>query len=293
MNDIEVELYDVNYIPDYVEAEEQRQANEVIRQANEVTRQENEADRIALYNDLEAKKESDYWRGEKGDKGDKGDPGEFITATLSFNGNNPTLDMTFAEIYAAIQANQEVRLFSAQDDSLFSISSYTSTMISFSNVYVGNIVTITLKNDNTFEFNDFYITNNVSSSSDDRQIPTAKAVYSYINTSGFEKTSNKTTSISSSSTDSKYPTAKAVYTFTNSTVNDAIGYVHNYVESNYAHTLNMSQNLTTGDLTVGISDYNGTVLDYGTVEGIATRDYVDDLVGDIAEAIDILNGEII
>ena len=45
MNDIEVEVYDVNYIPDYVEHEEQRQANELIRIANETTRQTNEATR--------------------------------------------------------------------------------------------------------------------------------------------------------------------------------------------------------------------------------------------------------
>ena len=45
MNDIEVTVYDVNYIPDYVEHEEQRQANELIRIANENTRQTNESTR--------------------------------------------------------------------------------------------------------------------------------------------------------------------------------------------------------------------------------------------------------
>ena len=63
MNDIEVTVYDVNYLPDYVEAEEERRANEVIRISNEETRQENETNRIALYNDLEYKKDTDYWRG--------------------------------------------------------------------------------------------------------------------------------------------------------------------------------------------------------------------------------------
>ena len=61
MNDIEVtfeqtdtfntEVYDVNYLPDYVKAEQERRANEVIRISNETTRQDNEADRIALYNE--------------------------------------------------------------------------------------------------------------------------------------------------------------------------------------------------------------------------------------------------
>ena len=35
MNDIEVTVYDVNYLPDYVEAEEERQTNEAIRVSNE------------------------------------------------------------------------------------------------------------------------------------------------------------------------------------------------------------------------------------------------------------------
>ena len=34
-------------------------------------------------------------------------------------------------------------------------------------------------------------------------------------------------------------------------------------------------------------------LDYGTVEGIATRGYVDSLVGDINTALDTINGEIV
>ena len=65
------------------------------------------------------------------------------------------------------------------------------------------------------------------------------------------------------------------------------------VKTDYAHTLTLSQNVTTGDLTVGISNYNGTTLDYGTVEGIATRTYVDDLVGDIdtiLTTLDVGNG---
>ena len=47
MNDIEVTVYDVNYLPDYVEAEEERQANELVRIANETTRQANETTRVS------------------------------------------------------------------------------------------------------------------------------------------------------------------------------------------------------------------------------------------------------
>ena len=73
MNDLEVTLeqntdfqttvYDINYLPDYVKAEEERRANETIRISNEQNRQANELLRVALYNDLEEKKEQDYWRG--------------------------------------------------------------------------------------------------------------------------------------------------------------------------------------------------------------------------------------
>ena len=46
MNDIEVTVYDVNYLPDYVAAEAERQANEAIRISNENTRKGNETDRV-------------------------------------------------------------------------------------------------------------------------------------------------------------------------------------------------------------------------------------------------------
>lgn len=276
MNDIEVELYDINYIPDYVEAEEERQANEAIRQANE-------QDRIALYNDLEYKKETDYWRGEKGDKGD---PGEFITVTLTFDSQyNPSLDMTFAEIYAAIQANQEVRLFNSGGAVFYFVTLCYSEKIEFTHVNDNGIVIIVLHNDDSLTSRELYKITSVTSSSTNGQIPTARAVYNAINNQGFEITTNKVTSITSSSTDTQYPSAKAVYTATDAITTDT--------KNNYAHTLNISQNLTTGDLTVGISNYNGTTLDYGTVEGIATRDYVDDLVGDIGTALDLINGEVI
>lgn len=94
MNDIEVELLDVNYLPDYVEAEEQRQANEIVRQNNETTRQANEQSRIALYNELEEKKQSGYW---KGDKGDPGEDGFSPIVTTSKAGKTTTLTIEDAE----------------------------------------------------------------------------------------------------------------------------------------------------------------------------------------------------
>lgn len=107
MNDIDVELdtldeqvsteiYDINYIPDYVKAEQDRRSNEAIRISNEQTRQLNEADRIALYNDLNAKKESDYWRGTGITGTEKtGSSGLVDTYTITYNdGNTDTFDVT-------------------------------------------------------------------------------------------------------------------------------------------------------------------------------------------------------
>ena len=50
MNDIEVTVYDYNYLPDYVAAEAERQANEATRISNENTRISNESTRVSSEN---------------------------------------------------------------------------------------------------------------------------------------------------------------------------------------------------------------------------------------------------
>lgn len=99
-------VYDINYIPDYIKAEQERRANEAIRISNENTRQSNEADRIALYEDLENKRDTDYWRGATGAtpdihatasiSGGTGTPG--VTVTRSGTDEEPNLSFAFTNL---------------------------------------------------------------------------------------------------------------------------------------------------------------------------------------------------
>lgn len=59
-----------------VSAETARKNAETARVSAEDTRKNNENNRIALYNDMENKLQSGYFKGEKGNKGDKGDKGD-------------------------------------------------------------------------------------------------------------------------------------------------------------------------------------------------------------------------
>lgn len=113
MNDLEVTLeqntdfqttvYDINYLPDYVKAEEERRANETIRISNEQNRQANELLRVALYNDLEEKKEQDYWRGNGIVSTEKtGTSGLVDTYTITYDdGETDTFTVTNGEEGAA------------------------------------------------------------------------------------------------------------------------------------------------------------------------------------------------
>lgn len=72
---LEFEAQDINYIPSYKIAEQERRASELERKASEIERESNETERETYYEDFKAKVESGYFKGEKGDKGETGNTG--------------------------------------------------------------------------------------------------------------------------------------------------------------------------------------------------------------------------
>jgi hypothetical protein len=329
MNDLEVTLeqntdfqttvYDINYLPDYVKAEEERRANETIRISNEQNRQANELLRVALYNDLEEKKEQDYWRGngivsttktgtsglvdtytityddgetdtftvtngQDGQDGRDGDPGQD-----GQDGQDATINGVNT---LTIQEGQNITI--TQSGSTMTISSTggsgTSDYDDLTNK--PSINSITLSGNKSLSDLGIQPSGNYVTNTD----------YAGGSTGGVIKVGNQV------SLTNGVITANKVSYSTYSSAGDNMfigkGTLENVitgkslvdssnVQSNYAHTIILSQNTTTGDLTVGIANYNGTTLDYGTIEGVATRDYVDSLVGDINTALDTINGEVV
>lgn len=96
---INTKVNDLNYIPGYKIAEEQRRLNE----AERIT---NENERETYYEDFQSKVDSGYFKGQKGDKGEKGDiglsntlvigtviKGEEAEATITGTAPNQTLNL--------------------------------------------------------------------------------------------------------------------------------------------------------------------------------------------------------
>ena len=312
MNDIEVTVYDVNYLPDYVEAEEQRQANELIRIANENTRQTNEttrqsnetsrtsaesgrvtaeqgrvsAEAIRVSNEnarIAAEEAREAVINSLADVATTGKYSDLIdepTKVSDFTNdsgfiNKSVNDLTYytlatntgSTIDLSINSSTYVVTLALKNAAGTTISSGTidlpleSVVVGGSYDSTNKKVVLTLQNGSTIEF----------------------SVADLISGLQSEITSNN--KLSSDLVDDTNHSHKFV-TASQKTIIDS-------VKTDYAHTLTLSQNVTTGDLTVGISNYNGTTLDYGTVEGIATRTYVDDLVGDIdtiLTTLDVGNG---
>jgi hypothetical protein len=317
MNDLEVTLeqntdfqttvYDINYLPDYVKAEEERRANETIRISNEQNRQANELLRVALYNDLEEKKEQDYWRGNGIVSTTKtGTSGLVDTYTITYDdGETDTFTVTNGQDGDPGQDGQDatingVNTLTIQEGQNITITQSGSTMTISSTGGSGgtsdyddltnkpSINSITLSGNKSLSDLGIQPSGNYLTDTD----------YATYNTGGVIKVGNQVSMTNGTLTANKVSYSN--YTSASDNIFVSKGTLENVitgkslvdssnVQSNYAHTIILSQNTTTGDLTVGIANYNGTTLDYGTIEGVATRTYVDSLVGDIQTLLDTLD----
>ena len=312
MNDIEVTVYDVNYLPDYVEAEEERQANEAIRIANENTRIANEATRVS--------NESTRTSAESGRA--TAEQGRVSAEAIRVSNENARIaaEEEREELIDSLATVATTGKYSDLIDEPTKVSDFTNDS-GFINRSVNDLTYYTLATDTgstidlSINSSTYVVTlalknaagTTISSGTIDLPLETVVVSGSYDSTNkkvvltlqngstiefsvadlvaGLQSEITSNNKLSSDLVDDTNHSHKFV-TASQKTIIDS-------VKTDYAHTLTLSQNLTTGDLTVGISNYNGTTLDYGTVEGIATRTYVDDLVGDIdtiLTTLDVGNG---
>lgn len=252
MNDIEVEVYDVDYIPDYKEHEEERQANELVRIANETTRQANEATRVS----------NETTRGTN------------EASRISAESARVTAEQGRVSAEAIRVSNENARI-AAEEAREAVIDSLADVATSGSYDDLTDKPSIPSKTSDLTNDSGF-ITKSVSD------------LTNYTTTTGLTTLLNAKQNVISSNNkiSSDYVDDS---TATNKFLSAAQKTIIDSVQTDYAHTLTLSQNTTTGDLTVGISNYSGTTLDYGTVEGIATRTYVDSVVGDIETILEELD----
>lgn len=269
MNDIEVEVYDVDYIPDYKEHEEQRQANELTRIANETTRQANETTRVS----------NETTRGTN------------ETSRISAESVRVTAEQGRVSAEAIRVSNENARIAAEE--------AREAVINSLADVATSGKAS-DLINDSGFIDKDVNnLTNYTTTSSLNLRLAGKQDTLSWDMT----PTSGSTRAISSGAVYTALTTKQNVISSSNKLDADLVDdtnatnkflsaaqkSVIDSVQTDYAHTLTLSQNTTTGDLTVGISNYSGTTLDYGTVEGIATRTYVDSVVGDIETILEELD----
>ena len=305
MNDIEVTVYDVNYLPDYVEAEEERQANELIRIANENTRQTNEATRQSNETSREtnetsrASAESGRVTAEQGRVSAEAIRVSNENARIAAEEARETVINSLADVATSGKSSDLTNDAGFIDKSVNDLTYYTLATDTGSTIDLSinsstYVVTLALKN-----------AAGTTISSDTIDLPLESVVVS----GSYDSTNKKVVLTLQNGSTIEFSVADLVaglqseITSNNKLSSDLVddtNHSHKFVtatqktiidsvKTDYAHTLTLSQNVTTGDLTVGISNYNGTTLDYGTVEGIATRAYVDSVVGDIESILEELD----
>lgn len=258
-------VYDLNYIPDYVKAEQERRANETIRITNEETRQDNEQDRIALYEDLLNKVATDYFKGEKGDTGET--PSISANASITGGVGTPSVSITRSgtdenPILSFAFENLKGDKGDAGAIKFEIVASLPTTEIQEDTIYLLPITPD--EDDNNYE--EYIYVNG--------EWELLGKIGVHIDLSDYVKNTDY-----AGSGNNKGGTVVLKTTYNVDTNASGVLYCFNKTYSQYGSMDNSSF----------IS--KGTLENVITGKDLTTKSYVDGLVGDIADALDLINGE--
>lgn len=290
-------VYDINYIPDYIKAEQERRANETIRIANEETRQENEASRIALAEDLQNKLDNDYWRGN----------GIVSTEKTSTSGLVDTYTITYDD--------GETDTFTVSNGEGGKITSVSATVDANVGTPSVSVITGGTEHERTIALAFSNMKGEKGETGDPGQI--RFLIVAELPTEDIDTNAIYLVPITPDESDNNYEE----YIYVNGQW-ELLGKIGVHVDlSNYVTNTDYSTYATAGVVKSSINGfqvdssgnpkaYNGSYANYtsatndlfigkGTLEnvitgkGLTTKSYVDGLVGDINDALDLLSGEVI